>query len=89
MYLSRSQPTRGGPRFGGFGMGLTTGPRKNSLLRNVNWIHLTKDMDEWRAPVDTVMNHRVPQNAGNVLRGSATVSFIRRTQFRGLSLIVH
>jgi hypothetical protein len=30
----------------------------------MNWIDLAQDMDRWRALVNTVMNHRVPSNAG-------------------------
>ena len=32
-----------------------------------DWIGLAKDRDRWRVLVSTVMNFRVPQNAGNFL----------------------
>jgi hypothetical protein len=34
----------------------------------MDWIDLAKDRDQWRALVNTVMNLRFPQNAGNFLR---------------------
>jgi hypothetical protein len=34
---------------------------------DVDWIHLVEDRDQWRALVNTIMNHRVPRKAGNFL----------------------
>jgi hypothetical protein len=31
---------------------------------DMDWIELAQDMDQWRAHVSTVMNLRVPWNAG-------------------------
>jgi hypothetical protein len=33
------------------------GEKKNAYR---DWIELSQNMDQWRAPVDTVMNLRVP-----------------------------
>jgi len=35
----------------------------------MDWIDLSQDTDRTRALVNTVMNLRVPQNAGNFLSG--------------------
>jgi hypothetical protein len=34
---------------------------------DVDWIQWAQNRDRWRALVNTVMNIRVPQNAGNFL----------------------
>jgi hypothetical protein len=39
----------------------------------LDWMHLAQDRDQWRSLVNTVMNLRVPQKAGNFL----TISFSR------------
>jgi hypothetical protein len=31
----------------------------------MDWINLAQDTDRWPAVVNTVMNLRIPQNAGN------------------------
>jgi hypothetical protein len=41
----------------------------------MGWIDLAQDRDQWRALVDTVTNHRVDWDAGNVCSSGATVSF--------------
>ena len=33
----------------------------------MNWINVAQDRDRWRAVVNAVMNHWVPQNVGNFL----------------------
>jgi hypothetical protein len=48
----------------------------------VDWIDLAQDRGQWRALVSTVMNLRVPENAGKFLSGSTIGSFSRRAQLR-------
>ena len=51
----------------------------------MDWIDLTRDRDRWRAVNNTVMNHRVPLNAGNFLTSCEPVSFLGRTLLHGVS----
>jgi hypothetical protein len=45
----------------------------------MDWIHLTWDMDQWRAIVNTAMIYQVPWNIAKLLSRWATVSFSSRT----------
>jgi hypothetical protein len=36
---------------------------------DMDWIHVAQYRDQWRALVNTVLNLRVPYNAGKFLRG--------------------
>ena len=55
----------------------------------VDWIRLAQDRDRWRTLVSTVMNLRVPWNAGNFLTSCKPVSFSRRTLHHGVSKYIY
>jgi hypothetical protein len=45
---------------------------------DMDWINLAQDRNQWRALVNTVMDLRVPQNAGKFLSSCTTGGFSRR-----------
>jgi hypothetical protein len=46
----------------------------------MDWIDLAQNRDQWKALLNTVMNLRVPQNAGKFLCGCTIDTFSRRAQ---------
>jgi hypothetical protein len=50
----------------------------------MDWIDLAQDRGQRRAPVDTVMNLRVPKNVGKFSSSCATGDFSRRAQLHGI-----
>jgi hypothetical protein len=48
----------------------------------IDWIDLAQDSDQWRTPVNTIMNLRVPKDVGKFLSGCTIGSFSRRAHLR-------
>jgi hypothetical protein len=48
------------------------------ILGSMEWTDLAQDRDQWRALVNTVMNLRVPQNAGKSFSSRTIGGFSRR-----------
>jgi hypothetical protein len=51
----------------------------------MGWIDLAQDREQWSALVNTVMNLRVPQNAGKFSSSCTTGGFSRRAQLHEVS----
>jgi hypothetical protein len=54
-------------------------------VSGTDWIDLVQDGNQWRALVNTVMDLRLPQNAGKFLNNCTTGSFSRRPQLHEVS----
>jgi hypothetical protein len=54
----------------------------------VGWIDLAQDRNQCRALVNTIMNLRVPQNAGKFLSSCTIGSFSIRAQLHEVSLVI-
>jgi hypothetical protein len=49
------------------------------------WIDLAQERDQWRTHVNTVVNLRVPLNAGKFLKNCTTCGLSRRAQLHEVS----
>jgi hypothetical protein len=43
----------------------------------VDWIHLAQERDKWLTPVNMMINLHVPENEGNSLTTSRTISCLK------------
>jgi hypothetical protein len=48
----------------------------------MDWVHLAQDWGQWRVLMNTIMNLRVPKNAGKFLPGCTIGGSSRRAQLR-------
>jgi hypothetical protein len=55
---------------------------------DVDWIGLVQDKNRWRALVNSVLNHRVPYNAGKLLSGYTTGGLSSSAQFQRAGWLV-
>jgi hypothetical protein len=54
---------------------------------DVHWIGLAQDRDRWRAHVNSVLNLRVPKNAGKLSSVQTTRDLSSSAQLHGVSLL--
>jgi hypothetical protein len=63
-------------------------PMELVMCECVKWIQLAQDRDQWRSPVNTVMNLRILYKEGNFSTSWATVYFSRGTLPHGVCQLV-
>jgi hypothetical protein len=61
--------------------------RRRIVRGDMDCIVLAHDRDQWRALMNTVINIRVSENAGNFFCSCTTGGFSRRAQFHVVSYI--
>jgi hypothetical protein len=59
---------------------------RNMGREGVDWVDVAEDKDKWQSLVDTDMNLRVPQNAGNCLISRGTKFFKDSARWNYLSV---